>query len=64
MLGIAEGDAGARHLIDPGLERCGHAEIVDRQADHQRVGSPQFGDERVRQGKGGALVIGAVMGGG
>ena len=38
VLGVAEGDAGAQHMVEPGLERRAHPEIVHRRGDDEEVG--------------------------
>ena len=57
-LGVAEGDPGAKHMVEPGLERRGDAEIVHRRSDHHDVGDRQLGDEPVGQSERGAGGVG------
>src|SRR5579871_5001344 len=43
--GVAEGHAGARDVVEVGLEHRGQAEVVHRQAEHDDVGAPELRDE-------------------
>ena len=40
LLGVAERHAGARDVVEVGLELRRHAEVVHRQAEHDHVGAP------------------------
>ncbi len=47
LLGVAEGTAGARDVIDPRLQRRGNAEIVHGRCDYDDVRGEKLVDERV-----------------
>jgi hypothetical protein len=55
--GVAEGAAGLRDAVDPGLELARDAEVVLRRANHQHVGGHEFGQELL-----GALQFGLLHG--
>src|SRR3546814_6573177 len=42
-----EGDADADDIVEPGLQRCGHAEIIHGRADDDEVRRHQLGDQPV-----------------
>src|SRR3546814_7786282 len=50
-----EGDADADDIVEPGLQRCGHAEIIHGRADDDEVRRHQFGDQPVAFGEPGVL---------
>jgi hypothetical protein len=47
LLGVPERHARPSDVVEVGLERRRHAEVVHRQADHDDVGAPQLVDQRV-----------------
>ena len=47
--------AGPQHVVEPGLQGRGHAEIVHGRPDDEGIGGLEFGDQLVRQGSGGGL---------
>ena len=47
---VAEGPAGARDVIDPGLQRGRDREVVHRRGNHDDVRGLELLDQRVRQG--------------
>ncbi len=47
---VAEGDPGAGDVVEPGLERRGHSEIVHRSADDDDVRRLQLRDQSVGEG--------------
>ena len=49
LLGIGERLAGAQHVVEPGPQRGGDAEVVHRRADHDGVGGTQLADQLVRE---------------
>ena len=67
-LAVAERHAGPQHVVEPGLQGRGDAEIVHGRADDDRVGGLEFGDELVREclgrGLGGIGRFGAPQRGG
>jgi hypothetical protein len=50
LVRVLERHAGARDVVDPGLELGRHAEVVHRQAEHHHVGATQLVDQPVRVG--------------
>lgn len=42
LLGVLKGDAGLGHVVQPGLERRWHGEVVHRRADDHDIGGLQL----------------------
>jgi hypothetical protein len=59
---VAEGHTVAGDGIDPVLQLHRHAEVVHRDAEHDRVGGLDFGDQRIVEGDARRLFGAALLG--
>src|SRR5690554_4812820 len=61
-LGVAEGDTGARDMVEIGMQYRGYVEVVHGYTENNHIGAVQFFDQGVRVGDNLALGLGYLGG--
>ncbi|MOA21612.1 hypothetical protein D3C78_1421140 [compost metagenome] len=61
VLGVLEGDAGAQHVVQPGFQGAGDAEVVHRRRQDQHVRCQQFFGQQIGALQRGGLAFAVLI---